>query len=346
MKRMKDLSTGFGSMAWCYEVIMKASKGKRRRRDVAKVLRTPFTHAFELRKMLMEESYEPSPWSTTERKDGRSGKVRQISQVPFWPDQCVHWALVTAVQPALMRGMFPHSCGNIPGRGQHHGIKFVKKWLRCKPAKTKYCLQMDVTKFYQNVNQDLLLGMLGRKVKDGKVLRLSEKVIKSYPSGLPIGSYVSQWYANFYLEGFDHFLSEQMEAKHYIRFVDDMIILDSDKQKLHEIRKAADSYLASIGLSLKSNWQVYEVDKRGIDFLGYVFKHGKTSMRGRNFLTLRRKIAKLEKRIASTDQIPFTLASSLLSMFGQFKWWDSFTFQSKYIKPKRRVFLKQIVNSY
>lgn len=344
MKRLKDLTNGFASVIWCYEVIGKAAKGKGKRRDVKHVVENQIAYAYKLCGMLWNEEYEPTPWQTSIRKDGRSGKEREISQVPFWPDQCVHWALVESLKPAIMRGMHPHSCGNIPGRGQHHGIRYVKKVLRCHPKRrTRYALQMDVSKFYGSIDQDKLLAMLARKVKDGKALRLAEKVVRSYPEGMPIGSYVSQWLANFYLESLDHHISEDLGARYYVRFVDDMVIIGPNKRKLHSIRRKVDAYLAGIGLKLKPNWQVYQVDRRGIDFLGYVFKHGVTRMRGRNFLHLRHQLAKVGKAVGLHRPIHRHLARSTSAMLGQRKWWDSLMFSSLYVQPGTRRILKKVM---
>src|SRR5665811_744673 len=89
--------------------------------------------------------------------------------------------------------------------------------------------------------------------------------------GVPIGNYLSQYFGNIYLSGLDHYCKS--EVKYYFRYCDDIVILHNDKAFLHSFYKEIEVYLNSIGLEVKGNWQIFPVEKRGIDFLGYRFFH-------------------------------------------------------------------------
>jgi RNA-directed DNA polymerase len=92
--------------------------------------------------------------------------------------------------------------------------------------------------------------------------------------GVPIGNYLSQYLANFYLTYFDHWLKEQKRIKYYFRYCDDLVILASNKEELHILLEEIQTYLkVNLKLDVKGNHQIFPVESRGIDFVGYVFYH-------------------------------------------------------------------------
>lgn len=104
---------------------------------------------------------------------------------------------------------------------------------------------------------------------------------------------MSQFLANLYLTYFDHWIKET----NYYRYADDMVILAANKPYLHNLLKYIEHYLSSeLNLQLKGNFQVFPVDSRGIDFVGYVFYHTHTLMRKSIKKRLCRKAAKLNKK--------------------------------------------------
>ena len=132
-----------------------------------------------------------------------------------------------------------------------------------------YCLKLDVRKFYPSINHYVLKKMLRRKFKDADLLWLLDEIIDSAP-GLPIGNYLSQYFANFYLAYFDHWIKEEKRVKYYFRYADDMVILSDDKSYLHDLLKEIGKYFnEELKLEIKSNYQIFPVDSRSIDFVGY-----------------------------------------------------------------------------
>ena len=106
-------------------------------------------------------------------------------------------------------------------------------------------MKIDVSKFYPSINHDILKKMLRKKFKDKRLLSLFDKIIDSYPkqTGVPIGSYLSQYLANFYLAYFDHWLKEEMGVKYVVRFADDMVIYGASKQELHSLIREIKKYM-------------------------------------------------------------------------------------------------------
>lgn len=123
--------------------------------------------------------------------------------------------------------------------------------------------------------------MLLRKIKDKQLLWLLDEIIDS-AEGLPIGNYVSQYFANFYLTYFDYWIKQHVKAKYYFRYADDLVIFGADKPYLHETLFRIRNYLSSeLKLHVKGNYQVFPVASRGVDFVGYRLFHTHTLLRKR-----------------------------------------------------------------
>ena len=309
--------------------IKNASKRKRSRSSVKRVLEDIEGSAANIQRILMTGSYKPSPYYVQDIIDNSSGKHRRIFKPAFYPDQIIHWAVMQVIQPILFRGMYYYSCGSIPKRGGAHGRKALKKWLRKDPRNTKYCLQIDISKFYPSIDQDVLKSMLRNKIKDQRCLAILDAIIESTESGLPIGNFTSQWLANFYLDGLDHYIKEELRIKYYIRYMDDGVMFGPNKKELHKARIQIDKYLRSIGLSMKGNWQVFKVASRPIDFLGFRFYRSRITLRRRNALRIRRRVKKVAKRA----RIRFCDAAAILSYLGWIYHSNSYQYMQRYVLP-------------
>ena len=304
-----------------------ASKRKCGRKNVQRVLRNKEHYAQRIHWMLAHDAYRPSPYTVRTVKDGASGKERLIQIPKFYPDQIIHWALMIQIKPIMMRGMYAHTCGSVPGRGQSHGQKYLRRWLDRDHKGTKYCLKMDISKFYQNVDHDLLKARFRRVIKDRRALGLIDIIIDSASPGLPIGNYTSQWFSNFFLQDLDNFIKQHLKIKYYVRYVDDLVLLGSNKKELHRARKAIELYLSSLNLTLKGDWQVYPVASRPIDFLGYKFYRSHTTLRKRNALRIRRRV----KSVSRKRTIPYRDAAAVISYLGIIVRCNSNFYRTKYI---------------
>lgn len=309
---------------------MKASQGKRQKKYVKRVLNNPDRYARAIQRMLLAKRYIPSPYSIKTVLDGPTRKERTIFKPRFFPDQIIHWALMLQLQPVIMRGMYEYTCGSVPGRGTGYGQKALRHWLDKDCRCTKYCLKMDISKFYPSVDLDLMKGMFRRVVKDVDCLWLIDTILDSNPqSGLPIGNYTSQWFSNFFLQPLDHFIKEKLGIKYYIRYVDDLVLLGPNKKALHKARIAIDEYLRGLNLQMKSNWQVFLVNARAIDFLGFRFYRNHTTLRKRNALRIRRRLAKIKRK----GKLSYTDACAVVSYWGWIKRSDSYQFYHKHVRP-------------
>ncbi|MDD3535177.1 MAG: reverse transcriptase/maturase family protein [Candidatus Cloacimonetes bacterium] len=287
-----------------------ARKGKGWYREVRAVDGARDQYLENLRTMLILGKYITSPYVQQERRCG--SKIRQIYKLPYYPDRIVHHAILQITLPIFVKNLIADTYACVPGRGIHSCAKKLSRVLRTAPD-ARYCLKMDIKKFYPSVNHDILKSLVRRLIKCKPTLALIDEIIESAESGLPIGNYLSQHLANLYLSGFDHWLKEEKRIKHYYRYCDDLVILGSDKDELHKLRKEIVSFLLrKLKLSVNNNWQVFPISIRGIDFLGYRFFSGYTLLRKSIALNFKRKM----KLIASGKMSAKAVVSSFVSYYG------------------------------
>lgn len=253
-------------------------------RTVLWVERTKPERMVELRDIL-SKPFVPSPTRVRTIIDKSSGKERLLHEPKLWPDQYVHHALVQILEPIIMRGMDYWNCGSIPKRGPKRGITAIQKWMRTDAKGTRYCAELDIRHFYQELKPTVVMQCMKRLIKDRHILRLIWAVIYD---GVHIGSYCSQWFANAVLQPLDHMMREQLRLRRFIRYMDNYTIFASSKRKLHRAVQAIRKWLKQQGLELKGNWQVFPTASRMPDALGYRFSKEKTLPRKKPVVRFRR----------------------------------------------------------
>lgn len=327
--------------------IQNSSRGKRGREDVKAYLDASPEKLAAIRKYA--ENFKNKQHKPVIIYDGISRKKRAII-VPKYEEQIVHHMIVNILIPIFFRGMYEHSYASIPGRGAHRGKKVIVKWVRNDGRNCKYCLKMDIRKFFDSVPHDILLRKLREMIHDARFMSVLEEIISVTDTGIPLGFYTSQWLANWYLQGLDHFIKEDLGAAHYIRYMDDMVVFGPNKRCLHTIRREIDRYLREeLGLRLKNNWQVFRFDytdrsgrRRGrfLDFMGFRFYRDRVTLRRSIMLKASRKA----RRIALKIKPSIFEIRQILSYLGWLKCTDTYGMYKKWIWPyvnfqycKRRI---------
>jgi len=342
MRRIGYLYESMCDLATIKYAIKMASKGKTKRRYIQKVLKNEDMYARKLQKMLQEEKVVLLENTLQEIFDRSCLKKRIITVPKFFPDQIIHWLLILKLEPIMRKGMYRYSCGSVPARGGLEAKKYVVKALRDK--RNRYVAKLDISKFFNNVDTKILLQMFERKVKDKRFLSLLKQVLDNGGKGLPIGYYTSQWFSNFYLEGLDHYIKEQLQVRYYVRYVDDMVLIDTNKRKLHKAVDLINQYLNTIKLKLKDNWQVWKIDSRPIDFVGFRFYRDRTMLRRRIYYRLLRRIRRTQKK----GYMSIQQAMGILSLLGWLchisNGYNFYKFRVYPYTPKNK--LKKIVSAY
>ncbi|MDR1403797.1 MAG: RNA-directed DNA polymerase [Tannerellaceae bacterium] len=276
MKRLGNLYEKICSLENLMLADEKARKGKLRSHGVLKHDKNREQNILKLREALICHTFRTSKYDVfTIHKP----KEREIYRLPYYPDRIVHHAVMNILEPVWVSIFTEDTYSCIKNKGIHAAAKKVKKALHDDKERTKFCLKIDIRKFYPSINRDILKGIIRRKIKDAELLSLLDEVIDS-AEGVPIGNYLSQYFANLYLAYFDHWMKEKKGIKYYFRYADDIIVLHHNKRFLHDLFQDMQVYFADqLKLQIKNNWQIFPVSARGIDFVGYVFHHTHTLLR-------------------------------------------------------------------
>jgi len=268
-----------------------ASKGKGKQFSIVNHKANRDMNLLKLQTMLLDKTFKTSPYAIFKVYEP---KEREVYRLPYFPDRIVHHAIMNVLEPIFVKTFTTDTYSCIKGMGLHKASRRLSKALK-NVDETKYCLKLDIKKFYPSVDHGILKSLLRRKFKDNDLLNLLDEIIDS-ANGIPIGNYLSQYFANFYLTYFDHWLKEELKVKYYYRYADDIVILHSSKDYLHGLLSKIRIYLnVNLKLDVKGNYQVFPVASRGIDFLGYVHYHTHTMLRK----SIKKRFARKVKKDAS-----------------------------------------------
>ncbi|MDB0602334.1 RNA-directed DNA polymerase [Tenacibaculum maritimum] len=286
MKRIGNLYSKIISIENLTEADKKAQKGKLKQYGVQVHNRNKQVNILELHNLLKDKTYKTSEYDIFKVYEP---KEREVYRLPYFPDRITHHAIMNVLEPIFVSTFTDDTYSCIKNRGIHSLLNKLKNALKSK-EETTYCLKLDIKKFYPNIDHAILKMLLRKKFKDNNLLWLLDEIIDS-AKGLPIGNYLSQYFANFYLSYFDHWIKEELRIKYYFRYADDIVILHHSKQELHLTLHQIRNYLnTKLNLEVKGNYQIFPVESRGIDFVGYVFFHTHIKLRKRIKQNFARKL--------------------------------------------------------
>lgn len=312
--------------------IYNASKGKRNRRVVQKILNNIVFYTNEIQKILID-GYIPNQYKKKKIFDGARQKERIIYKPKFYPDQIVHWCLMQVIEGIICRGMYEFCCASVKNRGELYATKYIEKILVKDRKNTKYYIKLDIKKFYPSINKEILKYKFRNIIKDRNVLDLMDIIVDSFEDGgVPIGNYTSQHFANYYLQNLDHYIKEKLKAKYYLRYMDDIIIFGANKKKLHKMLDEIILFLKKEKLEVKKNYKVSKTDACLIDFIGRRFGRGYTTLRDTTFLRFKRRIKKVSKK----KYINFKDATAVISYYGILKHTNSY-------KIKKNIYIHILI---
>jgi len=245
----------------------RAGRGKGKSDCAASFLFHPETEALKLQRELLDGSYRPGLYRTFSVSDP---KFRTISAADF-RDRVVHHALCAVLEPLFERAAIADSYACRPGKGSHAAVKRAQFFTR----RSRFFLKLDIRRFFETADHEVLKTSLRRLVKDEKLLALADRIINhgapgSPPGkGLPIGNLTSQHFANHYLGPLDRFIKEKLRVRGYVRYMDDMLLFADSKNVLREAGRGAGRFLErELKLEIKAGATVLAPVSEGIAFLG------------------------------------------------------------------------------
>ena len=336
MKRYGDLFYKITDLDNIIAAFYHASKGKHKYKEIARIEKNLTYFALKLKDILESHTFKITPQNYKTKIINEGGtcgskKERELHKLKFYPFRWAMWCIMLVVRDIFLKHYCYHSCACIPNGGIKRAHALTVKYLKDK-ENTKYCLKIDIKKFYPSINKEILKAKLRKKFKDPDLLWLFDMIIDSYPKerGVAIGLLTSQYFSNYFLSDFDHYLKEKLKVKKVIRYMDDCCLYASNKEYLHELLKQIKEYLKTeLDLELKGNYQIFPVDKRGVDFVGYVFRHDSVRLRKSSALTLRLISNAVKKHQKVTDR----QFSALNSICGNFQFFNSTPLFEKYTEP-------------
>lgn len=247
----------------------KASKGKR---YAASVL--AYQEALDENLLLLREQIISS---YVEVGDYRYFKVfepkeRQICASAF-REQVLHHALMNVCHEYFERAQVFDSYASRKGKGTYAALERAKAYTN----RYEWFLKLDVRKFFESIFHNDMKRQLHGLFKEERLLRIFDAIIDSYEAhpgrGVPIGNLTSQYFANHYLSGLDHFIKEKLRIEAYVRYMDDMVLWHNDKTVLREALVEIKIFIES-RLHCEFKPVLLNRCKQGLPFLGYhVFPH-------------------------------------------------------------------------
>jgi len=338
MKTYNQLYEEIYSMNNLANAWKEARKGKTKKIYVIEFEKELRKNLLELRRELLTQTYKPKPLVTFIVRDPKS---RVISKSAF-RDRIVHHALVRIIEPIFEKIFIYDSCANRKGKGNlfalNRFVKFKRKVSEsgdCLRIMEKfrnnnlvfgYCLKADIRHYFQEVNQEILLKIIKRKIADEKVIWLIKQILNNYFSekqgtGMPLGNLTSQFFANIYLNELDYFVKHKLKAKHYIRYVDDFVILHKSKIQLGIWKEQIEEFLKNeLTLELHPDKSKILNLSRGIDFVGFRNLYYFKLLRERNIRKMNHKITQLKNGETSEEKFK----ASFNGWNAYAKWGDSY----------------------
>ncbi len=339
MKTYADLYPRLCSFENLYHAYRAARKGKRGHPSAAAFEREQERELLQLQRELLAETYRPGPYHSFYIHEP---KRRLISAAPF-RDRVVHHALINVIEPIWERRFIFDSYANRVGKGTHRALDRCQQFARRYP----YALQCDLKQFFPSIDHRLLRATLARPITDESALRLCDKIIASgvgvlseeyamvwfpgddlfafeRPRGLPIGNLTSQFWANVYLNPFDHFVKRELKCPAYLRYVDDFVLFSDDKAQLADWRAALIENLAGLRLGLHANRaQAFPV-RAGLPFLGFQVYPDRRRLKRRKGVAFQRRFRQWVQRLARGELELAQLHASVQGWVNHVRYGDTY----------------------
>ncbi len=308
-RRHDDLFDGVARFGALHAAAMRAVRGKRRKPGAAAFMANLERELLRLETELRDGSWKPGGYVTIQVKDP---KPRLVSAAPF-PDRVVHHAICAVVEPIFERGFIYDSYANRVGKGTHRAIARYERFRN----RHTHVLRCDVYRYFPAIDFKILKADLRRRIACTRTLSLLDRIIDGsnfqepvnlyYPGddlftpfqrrrGLPIGNLTSQFFANVYLDGLDHYVKEVLRAPGYLRYVDDFACFHDDSAVLEEWRCRIAEFIARRRLSLHPGKVSIRPSAEPAPFLGYVLFPGGRRLPEENVRRFRNRLRGLRDR--------------------------------------------------
>ncbi len=285
-----------------YEKLMeahkKSKKGKGYRKEIIEFNLKQEEYIIWLLEQLKTQKYKHGGYTTfyvTEPKLRKIEKSRYI-------DRIVHrWVVDNFLEPAFVPQFVNTSFACLKNKGMHKACLYVQNTMKhCKNIWNEYyILKMDVSKYFDNIDKEILLKIIEKKIKDKKLIWLLNEILyaQKREKGIEIVNYTSQMFANIYLNEIDQFIKHKLHIKYYCRYLDDSIVIVKTKEEAKEALKEIEKFLKeNLELELNKKTQIFK-NKQGVNFCGYKINEYRLKIRDKGKRKLKKKVKKLKEQI-------------------------------------------------
>lgn len=260
------------------------ARGKRRRPDVAELYRDADRVVIGLARALRAGTWRHQPYRLIGVRDPK----RRLVAAATVADRIVHHAILRVLAPCYNRRFIEHGYACLPGRGTHRALL---AWL-AHAQRLPYVLCLDVSRYFYEIEQSTLRGLVLRAFPEPQVAALVDEVMRSAGRGLPIGNLTSQWWGNVYLDGLDHYALRTLKVEAYQRYMDDIHVFGRSRSELLEAREAIAGWLrAERGLRLKDPAAVPTSTHAPRTVLGYRAQRGQLVIGDKARVRFRERLA-------------------------------------------------------
>ncbi|MDX1991249.1 MAG: reverse transcriptase domain-containing protein [bacterium] len=347
MKTYKNLYEQCSSFDNLYLAWRKARRGKRFQNAPAAFECNLDVELLTLHEELVTQTWQPEGYRSFTVHEP---KRRKISAAPF-RDRVVHHALCNLLIPIYERKFIDDSYANRKNKGTHKALDRCTQFMR----RYRYVLPCDIQQFFPAVDHFILKNILAKTIGDRKLIGLCEKIIDSgagildgeytmryfpgddlfaqmRPRGLPIGNLTSQFWANVYLNGLDHFVKRNLKCEGYVRYVDDFLLFADDKITLHRWRDALLIFLTTLRLAMHENRSQPTPVEQGIPFLGFTVFPTHRRLKRSKGISYRRHLKTLFRRYQKGEISREQGRLSVVAWLGHVQHGDTWGLQRKLFK--------------
>lgn len=313
MKRYGNLYPQIYDFANLELAYKKARKCKRYRAEVLRFTERKEENLIDIQNHLIWKSYTPGEYrkfTVTEPKP------RQIMALPF-RDRVMQHALNTVIEPIFDRGFIHHSYACRKGKGMHEASDTLQGWLYEFHVKGKraYCLKADISQYFRSIHHETLKRIVRRRIKCPDTLWLLDMIIDNSECdtgrGIPVGNLSSQLFANVYLNELDQYVKHKLRIRHYMRYMDDFIIILEDKEELRRVLADIRAFIENeLHLTLNPKTDIFPV-KNGVDFVGYRHFHSHRKVRKSSVKRMKRRARRYQRGRMPRERFVLTLVSWL-----------------------------------
>lgn len=345
MKTIRSVYDDICSFENLYRAFQKAQRGKRYLGYTVQFDRRLEENLLELSRELQDQSYFPGDYRTFWIQEP---KPRLISAAPF-RDRIVHHALIDIIEPLIDSSFVEDSFACRKGKGTHAAINRSQYFLKRFP----WVLKCDIRKYFPSIDHYVLFNQIKRKIRDRETLWLISLILRTSNAqepvpiwfsgddlltpverrkGLPIGNLTSQFFANFYLNGMDHFIKHELRCKGYVRYMDDFILFGDSKERMQDWKVKIRDHLEDLRLKLHPRKQEILPSKNGIYFLGFAIYSDRRRLSKKNIYSFLQRIEKQVCDIASGQLLLSDFRNSLVAWIGHASHGNTWNLRSQLFK--------------